>query len=90
MSDDKNLKAQARKIIDKSPKLKALKSHSEGEKSLFHSTSWHGGKGSAPRQGTHTQEYKDNFDKIDFSKKSKRTYKLKINGVYVEDEHNED
>ena len=53
-------------------------------------SNWHGGKGSAPRPGTHTQEYKDNFDKIDFSKKSKRTYKLKINGVYVEDEHNED
>lgn len=25
---------------------------------------WHGGKGSAPRAGTYSQEYKDNFDRI--------------------------
>ena len=31
-------------------------------------TSWHGGKGSTPRKGTYSKQYKDNYDKI-FSKK---------------------
>lgn len=47
-----------------------------------------GGKGSAVRSGGYSQEYKDNFDKIfgnkDKSKQVKRTYKLKVNGVYVD------
>lgn len=92
MSFDKKIPEQiqqkAKKIVDKNPKLRALKSASEGEKSMFNSTSWHGGKGSAPRPGTFSQEYKDNYDQIDWSKgrEKKKSYKTKINGVYVDDE----
>ena len=86
--DKKQADKLAKQIVDKSPKLKAIKSRAHGEKSLFHGSGMgsDGGKGSAPRPGTFSQEYKDNFDKIDFSNKPKRNYKLKINGVYQDDE----
>lgn len=36
----------------------------------FVSKKWHGGKGSSPRPGYYSQQYKDNYDKI-FGKKDK-------------------
>lgn len=36
------------------------------------SKKWHGGKGSSPRPGYYSQQYKDNYDKI-FGKKKHKT-----------------
>jgi len=82
MSDE--IKQQAKKIVDKSPGLKRLKDISEGGSGKgFGST--HGGKGSSRRTGDE-QAYKDNFDKIDWGKsKVKPKFKVKINGVYQDD-----
>lgn len=78
----------AKKIVDKSPKLRALKSQSQGEKPLFSASD--GGKGSAPRPGVGSEEYKANFDQIDWShnRNTKKSYRVKINGVYQD--QNED
>ena len=38
----------------------------------FVSKKWHGGKGSSPRPGYYSQQYKDNYDKI-FGKKKHKT-----------------
>ena len=64
-------------IINKSPKLKKLKDQTEGLK--HHGTIV---------ASDNSQEYKDNYDKIDWGNKdtTKRKYKIKINGVYVEDD----
>lgn len=35
------------------------------------SKKWHGGKGSSPRPGYYSQQYKDNYDKIFGNKKHK-------------------
>ncbi len=53
---------QAEKLIDSSSELKAARSLKDGLKPLYKAS--HGGKGSAPRPGTYTEEYKDNFDRI--------------------------
>jgi len=37
----------------------------------FVSKKWHGGKGSSPRPGYYSQQYKDNYDKIFGNKKHK-------------------
>tara|TARA_R110002126_G_scaffold69925_1_gene176372 strand:+ start:1455 stop:1727 length:273 start_codon:yes stop_codon:yes gene_type:complete len=85
MSDD-NIKKQARHIIDKSPALKRAKDISEGGSGKMYSAS-DGGKGSDMRPGAYTQEFKDNFDKIDWTKnKEKPNFRIKVNGVYVDDE----
>lgn len=81
MSDE--IRQQAKKIVDKSPGLKRLKDISEGGSGKgFGST--HGGKGSSRRTGDE-QAYKDNFDKIDWGKKPKAKFKIKVNGVYQDD-----
>tara|TARA_R110000764_G_scaffold136508_1_gene224400 strand:- start:59 stop:337 length:279 start_codon:yes stop_codon:yes gene_type:complete len=83
MSDD-NIRKQAKAIVDASPELKRAKDVSNGFSGKgFGST--HGGKGSSTRPGDE-QQYKDNFDKIDWSKgKDKPKFKVKVNGVYVND-----
>ena len=81
MSDE--IRQQAKKIVDKSPGLKRLKDISEGGSGKgFGST--HGGKGSA-RRVEDQQQYKDNYDKIDWGKKPKAKFKIKVNGVYQDD-----
>jgi len=83
MSDD-NIRKQAKAIVDASPELKRAKDVSNGFSGKgFGST--HGGKGSSTRPGDE-QQYKDNFDKIDWSKgKDKPKFRVKVNGVYVND-----
>ena len=59
---------QARDIsqgLEKKPSAYGLSSSATRRHSGAGSQSqWHGGKGSAPRPGTYSQEYKDNFDRI--------------------------
>lgn len=91
-SGEKEAYRQAEKIINKSPELKKIRSIKDGEKSLFHDGHTHGGKGCAPRPGAYTQEYKDNFDAIQWAKpeeKEKPKFKVRINGVlqYPEDDN---
>ena len=80
----KENKERAKAIVDGSSELKKLKDISNGFSGKgFGST--HGGKGSARRPGDE-QQYKDNFDKIDWSKgKDKPKFRVKINGVYQDD-----
>ncbi len=57
------------KIINDNPVLKQARDRAEGiEKKGSHykssSGQWHGGKGSAPRINTNSQQYKDNRDRI--------------------------
>lgn len=62
-------------IINKTPYLKKIKDKTEG---LTH-------RGTVV-SGDQSQEYKDNYDQIDWTKRdtSKRSYKLKVNGVEVD------
>jgi hypothetical protein len=53
---------QAEKLIDSSAELKAARSIKDGLKPFYGQT--HGGKGSAPRTNTFSDEYQDNFDRI--------------------------
>jgi len=53
---------KAEKIIDSSAELKAARSMKDGLKPFYGQT--HGGKGSAPRTNTFSDQYQDNFDKI--------------------------
>ena len=82
---------KAKHIVDKSPKLKAIKSASQGEKSMFHGSgkSSDAGKGSAPRTNINSQEWKDAYDQIDWTqlRTEKKNYRVKINGVYVDNDN---
>ena len=84
--DKKTADKMAKQIVDKNPKLRALKSQSQGEKPLYGAT--HGGKGSSPRTNTMSQEWKDAYDQIDWTanRDAKKSYRVKINGVYVDEE----
>ena len=87
-SGEKEAYRQAEKIINKSPELKKIRSIKDGEKSLFHHGHTHGGKGSAPRPGTYSQEFKDNFDAIQWAKpedKEKPKFRTKVNGKYTDE-----
>lgn len=59
---NKDTVRKAEKIIDSSAELKAARSIKDGLKPFYGQT--HGGKGSAPRTNTFSDEYQDNFDKI--------------------------
>ena len=61
------------KIINKNPLLRQVRDTAEGFK---------------PGSGITSAGFGDNYDQIDFSKKdnSKRTYRVKINGRYVDEE----
>ena len=80
------------KIINNNPALKQARDIKEGvQKGAGHYTN-NGGKGSALRTDINSQQWKDNYDAIDWSKKddTPKNYRLKINGRYVdEDQHNE-
>ena len=70
---DKDIQKQAKAIVDKNPRLRALKSHSEGEKY------------SEINSGVNDQAYKDGYDKINWGKrdeKIKPKFRVKVNGVY--------
>ena len=75
------------KIINNNSALKKARDISQGLQkpdSAYGDTSH--GKGSAQRGNS--QEYKDNFDKIDFSKSkstTKKGWRVKVNGVYVDE-----
>jgi len=77
-------KERAKAIVDGSSELKKLKDISNGFSGKGFGAS-HGGKGSSTRPGNE-QQYKDNFDQIDWGKnKEKPKFKVKVNGVYVND-----
>lgn len=86
---DKGTKGWQRneKIINNNSALKKARDVAEGiakPDSAYGDTS--SGKGSAMRGNS--QEYKDNYDKIDFSKSkstTKKGWRVKINGVYVDE-----
>lgn len=63
------------KIIAKNPLLRAVRDKSEGFKP-----------GSGISTGPNDEDYKAGYDQIDWSKRdnSKRSYKLKVNGVEVD------
>ena len=70
----------AKKIVDKNPALKKLKSASHGEQYSEIST------------GVNDAQYKAGYDKIDWNKgkkdgtKPKPKFKIKINGVYQDND----
>ena len=67
---------QAEKLIDNSPELKRLRSIKDGLSSSEITT------------GVNDQQYKDNYDKINWSKKLNKnpSYRVKVNGKYIDDE----
>lgn len=73
---DKSTVKKAERLIDKSPELKRLRSIKDGLKPSEITT------------GVNDQQYKDNYDKIKWSKnKNKKPgFKLKINGEYVDND----
>ena len=73
---DKSTVKKAESLIDKSPELKRLRSIKDGLKPSEITT------------GVNDQQYKDNYDKIKWSKnKNKKPgFKLKINGEYVDND----
>ena len=73
---DKSTVRQAEKIIDSSPELKRIRSIKDGLTPVGITT------------GVNDQQYKDNYDKIDWntSKRSnKKAYRTKINGKYTDE-----
>ena len=64
-------------IIAKNPFLRAQRDKTQGF-----------APSSAINSGVVDQQYKDNYDKIDFSKKDdrKRNYRIKVNGRYIDEE----
>lgn len=65
----------AKKIVDKSPQLKKLKSAQHGEKYSEIST------------GVNDEQYKAGYDKIKWNKdKPKPKFRIKINGVYQDEQ----
>ena len=73
---DKSTVKKAERLIDKSPELKRFRSIKDGLKPSEITT------------GVNDQQYKDNYDKIKWSKnKNKKPgFKLKINGEYVDND----
>ncbi len=73
---DKNIVKQAEKFIDKSPELKKIRSIKDGESY------------SEINSGVNDQQYKDNYDKIKWTKdkKTKPKFRVKVNGKYIDEE----
>lgn len=77
------------KTINQNSYLRKMRDRSEGiEKSATHYGQTHGGKGSAPRTNTNSQEWKDAYDQIDWTstRETKKNYRVKINGVYQDED----
>ena len=68
------------KIVSHNPFLKKMRAQSRGEKY------------SEIVSGDNSEEYKANYDKIDWSgvRPEKKNYRVKVNGVYVDDNEQED
>ena len=68
------------KIVSHNPFLKKMRAQSRGEKY------------SEIVSGDNSEEYKANYDKIDWSgvRSEKKNYRVKVNGVYVDDNEQED
>jgi hypothetical protein len=66
----------AKKIVDKNPALKKLKSASHGERY------------SEIQSGDNSEEYKAGYDKINWGVRdtTKRNYRVKVNGVYQDEQ----
>ena len=74
---DKSTVRQAEKLIDQSPELKKIRSIKDGVAY------------SGISSGAVDQQYKDNYDKIEWNtKKDKKpsSYKVRVNGVVQNDE----
>ena len=72
---DKQTQKDAMKLVDKSPELKKIRSIKDGLKPSEITT------------GVNDQQYKDNYDKIKWTKKKgKSAFKVRINGVVQNDE----
>jgi len=73
---DKSTVKQAERLIDKSPELKRIRSIKDGLKPSEITT------------GVNDQQYKDNYDKIKWSKKLNKnpSYRVKVNGKYLDEE----
>ena len=72
---DKKTQRDAMKLVDKSPELKRIRSIKDGLKPSEITT------------GVNDQQYKDNYDKIKWTKKNgKSAFKVRINGVVQNDE----
>ncbi len=72
---DQKLVKQAIKAIDKSPELKKIRSIKDGMSY------------SEINSGVNDQQYKDNYDKITWTKdKPKPKFKVRVNGKVVNDE----
>jgi len=74
---DKATVRAAERLIDKSPELKKIRSIKDGMKSSEITT------------GVNDQQYKDNYDKIQWSKKDKKEkpkFRVKVNGKYIDEE----
>jgi hypothetical protein len=75
----KNTVKQVEKIIDKNPEFKQIRSIKDGEKY------------SQINSGVNDPQYKENYDKINWSKnKAKPKFKIKINGKVVSDPNEEE
>ena len=69
---------QAVKLIDKNPELKKIRSIKDGMAY------------SEINSGVNEQQYKDNYDKIEWGKnKKKPTFKVRVNGVVQNDDEEE-
>jgi len=74
---DKATVRAAERLIDKSPELKKIRSIKDGLKASEITT------------GVNDQQYKDNYDKIQWSKKDKKEkpkFRVKVNGKYIDEE----
>ena len=72
---DKTTVRAAEKLIDRSPELKKIRSIKDGLKPSEITT------------GVNDQQYKDNYDKIEWSKnKAKPSFRVRVNGKIINDE----
>ena len=72
---DKRTVKAAEKLIDSSPELKKIRSIKDGLKPTEITT------------GVNDQQYKDNYDKIEWGKnKKKPSFKVRVNGKVINDE----
>ena len=75
---DKRIVKQAERIIDKNPEFKKIRSIKDGEKY------------SEINSGVNDQQYKDNYDKIEWGKnKKKPSFKVRVNGKLINPDEEE-
>ena len=72
------LQRDAMKLVDKSPELKRIRSIKDGLKPSDITT------------GANDQTYKDNYDKIKWTKNKKPSFKVRVNGVVQNDEQDKE